>query len=143
MQCQTQPETTTTSSSSTDFLISLSLTVSVYCYDRHFLIVSILFVVSFALFVCIALDRLVAVNRPYDYKQIMTVRRARFMGLICLVIGITSSIPFTKSCLTETTLDDHKHMQLLMKIYSVTVIVLATFFTGKLEIKYKYGLYKN
>lgn len=84
---------------------------------------------SFALFVCIALDRLVAVNRPYDYKQIMTVRRARFMGLICLVIGITSSIPFTKSCLTETTLDDHKHMQLLMKIYSVTVIALATFFT--------------
>ena len=85
---------------------------------------------SFAIFICIVLDRLIAVNKPHDYKTIMSARRAKFLVGFCFLFGTFCSFPISKSCLTETTIDDSRQIQLLMKAYSAAVIILAVLFIG-------------
>ena len=85
---------------------------------------------SFALLLCIASDRLVAVRKPYEYKTIMTKTRAQLLSLACILGGFACSVPIVKSCFTTQTSDDRKHLQNFMKAYSAAVICLTLFLTG-------------
>ena len=88
--------------------------------------------ISFAMFFCIATDRLVAVMKPYDYKLIMTPFRAKVLSSVSIVCGLFASTPISISCFTETTSDDQTHLNIFMRCYSAVVILLTIFLTGKL-----------
>ncbi|XP_063726900.1 uncharacterized protein LOC134854535 [Symsagittifera roscoffensis] len=85
---------------------------------------------SFVMFICIATDRLIAVNKPHSYKTIMNSSRVKLLSGVSVATGVVSALPIGVSCFTETTQDDFRTLTHFKMFYSAVVLLLVLFLTG-------------